>query len=71
MKEKAVSCWLLAVSAVGLIAGYCENCREKTYDVVIYGSSPAALSASHMAFGSIRMEPVFFADGQVIERRAD
>lgn len=46
MKEKAVSCWLLAVSAVGLIAGCCENCREKTYDVVIYGSSPAALSAA-------------------------
>ena len=46
MKEKAVSCWLLAVSAVGLIAGCCENCCEKTYDVVIYGSSPAALSAA-------------------------
>ena len=26
---------------------------------------PVCLSASHMAFGSIRMEPVFFALGQV------
>ncbi len=25
---------------------------------------PVCLSASHMAFGSIRMEPVFFALGQ-------
>ena len=26
---------------------------------------PVCVSASHMAFGSIRMEPVFFALGQV------
>lgn len=26
---------------------------------------PVCLSATHMAFGSIRMEPVFFALGQV------
>ena len=34
--------------------GECENLLE-----------PVCLSASHMAFGSIRMEPVFFALGQV------
>jgi hypothetical protein len=46
MKEKAVSRWLLTVSAVGLIAGCCESNCEKIHDVVIYGSSPAALSAA-------------------------
>ena len=46
MKVKAVSRWLLTVSAVGLIAGCCESNCEKIHDVVIYGSSPAALSAA-------------------------
>lgn len=46
MKEKAVSRWLLTVGAVGLIAGCCESNCEKIHDVVIYGSSPAALTAA-------------------------
>ena len=46
MKGRAVSCWLLAVSAAGLTAGCCGGNCGKAYDVVIYGSSPAALTAA-------------------------
>ena len=61
---------LLAACALGAGA-------KESFDVVIYGALipkrsectnlfvPVCLSATHMAFGSIRMEPVFFALGQV------
>ena len=60
---------LLAACALGAGA-------KESFDVVIYGALipkrsectnlfvPVCLSATHMAFGSIRMEPVFFALGQ-------
>ena len=35
--------------------------REECTNLIV----PVCLSASHIAFGSIRMEPVFFALGQV------
>ena len=44
MKKLVVGGLCLAVG--GLLAGCCESTCEKTYDVVIYGSSPAALSAA-------------------------
>ena len=44
--KSVAGCWPLAAVGVGLVAGCCVNCCEKTYDVVIYGSSPAALSAA-------------------------
>ena len=44
MKKLVVGGLCLAIG--GLLAGCCESTCEKTYDVVIYGSSPAALSAA-------------------------
>ena len=44
MKKLVVGGLCLVVG--GLLAGCCESTCEKTYDVVIYGSSPAALSAA-------------------------
>ena len=73
--------WTQAAVAVGMFLFAACPLRADVYDLVIYGGTPAAVSAAvraectnllvpvavsatHAAFGSIRMEPVFFILGE-------